>query len=211
MERIGIFGTSGMAREIGDLAVLSGYSPIYIARNQVELDAWNYSAEAMLESCVEQYMHMPYVVGIGENIARQRLVQRFDGKIQFANLIHPSATFGLGQKQTIEACQGVIVCAGVRFTNCIKVGNFCIFNQNATIAHDVIIEEYVHLAPGSIISGNVHIGARCWVGAGAVINQGGRDSKLTVGMDTVIGSGSVVISACDANAIYAGVPARRIK
>lgn len=211
MNQLGIFGTSGMAREAGDIAWELGYRPLYIARDQVELDAWTFSGEAILESEVDRYRDIGFAIGIGENAVRQKVAQRFAGRLRFANLIHPSASFGRGQRQVIEARQGVIVCAGVRFTNNIQVGDFGIFNQNATIAHDVIVEDFVHVASGTCISGNVHIGARCWVGAGAVINQGTNTSRLCVGADTVIGSGAVVVKACEPNGIYVGIPAKRIK
>jgi sugar O-acyltransferase (sialic acid O-acetyltransferase NeuD family) len=211
MKTFGIFGTSGMAREAGDIACELGYSPIYIARDQSELDAWAFPAEAILEADVLRYRGTPFVIGIGENAARQRLAQRHAGEIHFSNLIHPSATFGQGQRKAIEERQGIIVCAGVRFTNNIQLGNFCIFNQNATIAHDVVIEDFVHIAPGSIISGNVHIGLRSWIGAGAVVNQGAGNAKIHIGADAVIGSGAVVVKPCEAKAIYVGVPAKRIK
>ncbi|MEN3031002.1 hypothetical protein [Chromobacterium amazonense] len=211
MKRLGIFGTSGMAREAGDIAYEMGYTPIYIARDQTELDTWHFHAEAILEADVLRYRDIPFIIGIGENLIRQQLVQRYERQINFFNLIHPSATFGREQRSLIEKLQGIIVCAGVRFTNNIKVGNFCIFNQNVTIAHDVIVEDFVHIAPGSIISGNVHIGLRSWIGAGTVINQGENNRKLHIGTDTIIGSGTVVVKPCEANAVYAGVPAKRIK
>ena len=46
---------------------------------------------------------------------------------------------------------GVIICAGVRLTNNIKVGNFSILNLNATVGHDTIIEHFVNVAPGKYI------------------------------------------------------------
>jgi acetyltransferase-like isoleucine patch superfamily enzyme len=52
---------------------------------------------------------------------------------------------------------------------------------------------------------------RCWIGAGAIVNQGAPNMKLKIGNDTIVGSGSVVVKSCDANSIYAGVPARRIR
>ena len=99
----------------------------------------------------------------------------------------------------------------MRFTNNIAIGEFSIFNLNATVGHDVIVEDFVNVAPGVNISGNVHLGTRCWIGTGAVINQGTNESKLTIGSDTTIGSGSVVVKKCEANAVYVGIPAKRIK
>jgi sugar O-acyltransferase (sialic acid O-acetyltransferase NeuD family) len=211
MKRVGIFGTSGMAREAGDVANCLGYTPLYVARDQAELNNWNFPAEAILESDVLRYQNIPFVIGIGENNIREKVAKRYRDQLTFCNLIHTSATFGYLQRQAIECQQGIIVCAGVRFTNSIQVGDFCIFNQNATIAHDVLIGSFVHVAPGSPISGNVDIGNNCWIGAGAVLNQGTPEKKLLIGSHTTVGSGAVVISSCESNAVYAGVPAQKIK
>lgn len=211
MNRLGIFGTSGMAREAGDIACELGYAPVYVARDQAELAAWSFPGEAILESNIDRYTDMGYAIGIGDSNIRQRVAQRFAGCLRFVNLIHPSATFGHAQRQIIEARHGVIVCAGVRFTNNIRVGDFTIFNLNATISHDVVIDDFVYVAPGAHIAGNIHIGMRCWIGTGAAINQGTGDSRLHIGADTVIGSGAVVVKTCEPNAVYVGIPAKRIK
>lgn len=211
MNRIGIFGTAGMAREAGDIAWELGYAPVYVARDEAELDAWHFPGEVILEKDVDAYQEMGYAIGIGDNGIRQRIAQRYAGRLRFVNLIHPSASFGKGQQQRIEDRQGIIVAAGVRFTNNIQVGDFCIFNLNATISHDTLIEDYVYVAPGAHVTGNVRIGARSWIGTGAAINQGRENLKLDIGADTVIGSGAVVVKECEPNAVYAGVPARRIK
>jgi len=105
----------------------------------------------------------------------------------------------------------VVVCAGVRFTNAIEVGDFAIFNLNATIGHDVVIDDFVNIAPGASVSGNVHLGTRVMIGTGAAINQGTPEAKLVVGAGTVIGSGAVVVADCEPDAVYVGVPARRIR
>lgn len=211
MNRIGIFGTSGMARETGDIALELGLEPVYVARDLNELDAWSFSGQVMLESDIHRYQDMGYVIAVGDNKIRQQISQRYAGRFRFINLIHPSASFGKGQRKLVEDKLGIIVCAGVRFTNNIQVGDFCIFNLNSTISHDVVIEEFVYVAPGVQITGNVHVETRAWIGAGVVINQGKESLKRLIGADTTIGSGAVVVQDCEANAIYVGVPARRIK
>ncbi|RBP25027.1 sugar O-acyltransferase (sialic acid O-acetyltransferase NeuD family) [Marinobacter pelagius] len=200
-----------MAREAGDIAWLLGLEPVYIARDEIELRAWSFSHQVILERDVEHYTDMPFVIGIGENTIRKAVAERFKGSLTFINLIHPSATFGFAQRELLEQGEGNIVAAGARFTSGTTVGNFCIFNQNATIAHDCIVESYVHVAPGANLSGNVHLKTGCWVGAGAVVNQGSNSQKRVVGENTVVGSGAIVIKDCEANAVYAGVPAKRIK
>ena len=211
MSRIGIFGTSGMAREAGDIAWELGLEPIYVARDEAELHSCAFEGRVILESDIDRYPDIGYVIGIGDNGIRQRIAKRNAERLNFVNLIHPNATFGKGQRELIEAKRGVIVCAGVRFTNNIQVGDFCIFNLNSTISHDVVIDEFVYVAPGVHITGNVHIETRAWIGIGVAINQGTENLKRRIGADTTIGSGAVVVKDCEPNAIYVGIPARRIK
>lgn len=211
VNKVGIFGTSGMAREVGDIAWALGLEPIYVARDQAEVQAWDVLAPVIMEQDVRHYSDMPYVIGIGECAVRKAIAKRFNDQLRFTNLIHPSATFGLAQREVMESCTGAIIAAGVRLTSGISVGDFCIFNQNVTIAHDCIVGAYVHVAPGANVSGNVHLQDGCWIGAGTVINQGSITKKLEVGTNTVVGSGAVVIDDCDPDAVYVGVPAKRIK
>lgn len=211
MKKIGVFGTSGFAREVADIAYEHGYQVIFIARDETEINACHYSDEIILEKDINQHVHMKYVIGIGDNATREKVARQFSNDLTFVNLIHPSASFGRMQRQAIEVRKGVIVCAGVRFTNNILVGDFTVFNLNATIGHDVIVEDFVNVAPGANISGHVHLDTRCWIGTGASINQGTMDNKLTIGSDTVIGSGSMVNKSCESNAVYFGVPVKKIK
>lgn len=211
MSRIGIFGTSGMAREAGDIAWELGLEPVYVARDQAEMDAYAFPGQLILESDIDRYQDIGYVIGIGDNSIRQRIAQHYSGRLRFTNLIHPSASFGRGQRELLEGKRGVIVCAGVRFTNNTQVGDFCIFNLNSTISHDVVIGDFVYVAPGAHVTGNVQIEARAWIGTGVAVNQGTVNHKRRIGADTKIGAGAVVVKDCEPNAIYAGIPARRIK
>ena len=200
-----------MAHEVGDIAWALGLEPIYVARNQAEAQAWCFPEPVILEQDVELYADIPYVIGIGEGGIRKAVAERFKDQLTFVNLIHPSATFGLAQREVIESSRGAIFAAGARLTHGISVGDFCIFNQNATVAHDCIVGNYVHVAPGANVSGNVYLHDGCWVGAGAVINQGNQDKKLEVGVNTVVGSGAVVVDDCDPDSVYVGVPAKKLK
>jgi sugar O-acyltransferase (sialic acid O-acetyltransferase NeuD family) len=211
MKKFGIFGTSGFAREVGDIACELGFQPLYVARDLTELQAWDYSSEIIVESDLDRYSDIHFAIGIGDNAVREKVAKRYAGQLSFANLIHPSATFGQCQRLVIEARIGVVVCAGVRMTNNIQIGDFVIFNLNSTIGHDVIVDDFVNIAPGVSISGNVHLRSRCSVGTGAVVNQGSGSVKLHIGEDTIIGSGSVVVKNCESHATYVGIPAKRIK
>ena len=212
MRRLGIFGTSGFARDVADVAHDLGYMPFFIARDAAERDAWRYADDVILESCIDSVAsEAVFAIGIGDNDVREKIARRHSGKLKFVTLIHPSASFGRGQRALVEAAQGIVVCAGVRFANNISPGDFGIFNLNATVGHDVEIGGFVNVSPGANISGNVSLGERCWIGTGAMINQGTPEIPLVIGDGTVIGSGSVVVRDCVPHAVYVGAPARRIK
>lgn len=211
MSRIGIFGTSGMAREAGDIAWELGLEPVYVARDKAELDAYKFSGKIILESDINRYQDIGFVIGIGDNGIRQHIAQRYNNRLRFTNLIHPSASFGKGQRILLEAKQGVIVCAGVRFTSNILIGNFTIFNLNVIINHDCIIGDYVTISPQACVLGNIEIKSGAWIGAGAIINQGNSSSKRVIGENAMIGSGTVVLKDCDPNSTYVGSPARKIE
>ena len=211
MTGVGILGTSGLAREIGDIADALDLPAIFFARDAAELDHWTGVQQCVIENDIGKYRDLMFVVGIGESAIRRRVVEKFAATLRFGNLIHPAATFGRGQRAAVECGLGNVVAAGVQMSNAIAIGNFCIFNPNATIGHDVVIEDFVTICPSATISGNVHVAAGAWIGAGVVINQGNRERKLSIGADAVIGSGAVVTRDCEAGGVYAGVPARRLR
>lgn len=200
-----------MAREAGDIASAVGLEPVYVARDERELDNWSFSAQVILEQVVEQYSDMQFVIGIGDGSIRKSVADRFGDNLRFTNLIHPTASFGVAQLNELSNCRGTIIAAGARLASGISIGDFCIFNQNSTVSHDCVLGNFVHIAPGANVLGSVYLRDGCWVGAGAVINQGEHSKKLEVGENTVVGSGAVVINDCAPNAVYAGVPANRMK
>jgi sugar O-acyltransferase (sialic acid O-acetyltransferase NeuD family) len=210
-KRIGIFGTSGMARESRDIADALGVSVVFVACDSAELATFAEHGDSILESDAERFKDMPFVIGIGEGAIRRKIATRFAGKIKFGNLIHPTSTFGRGQREVVESRQGIIICAGVRLTSNIVVGDFSIFNLNATVNHDCVVGNFVTISPQACILGNVEIKSGAWIGASATINQGTNVAKRMIGSDTIIGSGAVVLHDCEADSVYAGVPARKIK
>jgi sugar O-acyltransferase (sialic acid O-acetyltransferase NeuD family) len=206
---IGIFGTSGHAREVADVAFDLGFRPIFIAHDRAAIDGWSFEDDVVLETDLGR-RDWKFAIGIGDNARRQAVASRH-ASLAYVTLIHPTATFGRAQRARVEASRGGVVCAGARLTNNIAVGDFVVFNRDANVGHDVGIGDYAHLAPCACVSGNVRIGARAWIGAGVVVNQGTSALPLSIGDDAVIGSGAVVVADCDAHGVYAGVPARRLR
>ena len=59
---------------------------------------------------------------------------------------------------------------------------------------------------GAATSAAITVGNGCWIGARSVILPGVR-----IGPGTVIAAGAVVTANTDANSVYAGVPARKLR
>lgn len=210
-KKIGIFGISGMAREARDIAELFGMSTIFIVGDEEDRKSFDGTEEVILESDIDRISNIPFAIGIGDCAARRAIAQRYERKISFCNLIHPSASFGQNQRSQLESVTGVIICAGVRITSNVSIGKFTILNLNATVSHDSIIGSYTTVSPQACILGNIEIKSDVWIGAGAIINQGENERRRLIGQNTVIGSGAVVVDDCEPDSVYAGVPARKIK
>ncbi|MFW6029921.1 MAG: transferase, partial [Halanaerobiales bacterium] len=78
-----------------------------------------------------------------------------------------------------------------------------IINTASIIEHDNYIEDFVHISPGVNLAGNVRVRSRSWVGIGSNVIQG-----VTIGSDTIIGAGSVVIKDIGEKKKAFGVPCK---
>ena len=122
-----------------------------------------------------------------------------DGR-RFTGVRHPSAVVSPFAEvdDTAQVLARAVVQAGA------VVGPGCIVNTGAVIEHDCRLEPFTHCAPGSILCGDVRIGATCHIGAGAVVREG-----VTLGDGVVVGAGAVVVDDHAGPALLLGVPARR--
>ena len=120
----------------------------------------------------------------------------------FATLIDPSVV--MSERVTIG--EGSIVCANSIATIDIAIGKHVIINTACTIGHDAVLEDYVTVYPGVNISGNTQIKSCSELGTGMQIIQG-----KTIGANSVIGAGAVVIEDIPENCTAVGVPAKPVK
>lgn len=81
------------------------------------------------------------------------------------------------------------------------IGNGVIVNTGSIVEHDCKLENFVHLAPGSILCGGVAVGENSHIGAGAIIKQ-----SIIVGSNSIIGMGSVVLNNIPPNSVAYGNP-----
>lgn len=81
-----------------------------------------------------------------------------------------------------------------------------IINTASTIEHDCIISQFCHIAPKSLLCGEVEVGDNTHIGAGSVIKQ-----QIKIGSNSIIGMGSVVLKDIKSNVVAYGNPCKEVK
>ena len=131
---------------------------------------------------------------------RNKIINKF---VTFPTLVHPNVLIGT---DSVVIGEGNIICASNIITVNIEIGNFIILNLQCTVGHDTVIKDYCSFMPTVNISGEVIIEEGVYVGTGAkIINL------LTIGENTIVGSGAVVAKSLPANCTAVGIPAKPIK
>jgi sugar O-acyltransferase (sialic acid O-acetyltransferase NeuD family) len=152
---------------------------------------------------IEQLKNYKYFVGIGDNTIRKAVTQNLIPHLGLPiNAIHKQSIMATN----VELGEGILIAAGTTINPCVSIGDGVICNTNASIDHECIIEPYVHIAPGAVLCGNVHVGENSFIGANSVIKQG-----IQIGKNVTIGAGSVIVKNILEEGVYAGNPAKKIK
>jgi len=141
-------------------------------------------------------------VAIGSNSVRQKIQEKLEAEgASIPVLIHPDAIIG----EQVEIGDGTAVMAGAIINCCTRIGKGCIINTGATVDHDNLIEDYVHISPGVHIAGTVKIGKGTWLGVGSIVSN-----NVNITSGCIIGAGAVVVKDITEPGTYIGVPARRV-
>ena len=173
-----LYGASGHAKVIIDI----------IKANQLELNALFDDNEQLTNlsgypiwspSLINEKIDL--LISIGNNEIRRKIAETLP--MNFVTLAHPSAI--ISPTATLDS--GSVVMQGAILQSDVKVGKHVIVNTAASIDHECVLADYVHVSPNSTLCGNVSVGEGTWIGAGSVILPG-----VTIGKWCTIGAGSVV-------------------
>lgn len=107
------------------------------------------------------------------------------------------------QMDDVVIGDGACLSPFVTLTSNIRIGRCFHANLYSYVEHDCTVGDFVTLAPGAKVNGNVTIGDHVYIGAGAVIRQG-----ITVGARATIGMGAVVTRDVPEGITMTGNPAR---
>lgn len=194
--KVAIFGSSGMARSVVDIADTMGFCEVVFIDRMVGVEPIT-GISVVSENKVMHLADEGFVfsIGIGNNIVRRKIADNF-ASLPFVNMVHSSATFGRGSRDLLAKTRGNIIMAGSVLSGNISFGNFGLFNFNCVIGHDVHFGEFVHLGPGAFVAGNVNVGDNAYIWAGAMVRNGGGDhSRILIGENSILGMGAAAISS----------------
>lgn len=147
-----------------------------------------------------------FFVAIGNNLTRMKLLADLKTKgASIATLVHFNSILG----SDVEIGAGSVIMPGVIINSCSRIGKGCIINTGASVDHDNIIEDYVHLSPGVRLAGTVHVCQGSWIGIGGVVNNNVKISGGNVSHPVIIEAGSVVVKDIVESGVYGDVPSNR--
>lgn len=107
------------------------------------------------------------------------------------------------QMDQVTIGNGACLSPFVTLTSNTRIGRCFHANLYSYVEHDCIIGDFVTLAPGAKVNGNVTIGDHAYIGSGAIIRQG-----ITIGAGAVVGMGAIVIRDVLPGATVVGNPAK---
>lgn len=143
------------------------------------------------------------IICVGNNRTRKKLAEEMSQQgITFGTAIHPSVI--MSKYASVD--EGTVIMQGVVIQSCAKIGKHCIVNTSASIDHDNILGDFVHISPHATLCGEVEVGEGTWIGAGIVVKQ-----CVKIGRWSVIGAGSVVVHDIPDGVLAYGNPCKVIR
>jgi sugar O-acyltransferase (sialic acid O-acetyltransferase NeuD family) len=190
--KLALFGHGGHAREvaaqIGDVITFF-----------VDDEYSGGEARPISEFDPNEYLMM---VAVSESSHRSDIVGKLPKETRYFSFVHPTAII---MSDDVKIGEGSFIGANSILTTNIQIGKHAILNRGNHIGHDCVIGNYFSAMPGAIVSGNVHIGNRVYLGTNSTVIE-----KKDLHHDIKIGANGVVIKDIESSGTYVGCPVKKI-
>ena len=188
--KLALFGYGGHAREV---AVQIGQNVTFF----VDDDYVTENTKPISSFDPLEYVMMVAVSDVND---RKRIVDSLPKETTYFTFVHPTV---LSMDNNIEIGEGSFIGAYSILTTNIKVGKHSILNRGNQIGHDCSIGDYFSAMPGAVVSGNVIIGEKVYMGTNSSIKE-----KLHISSNVIIGSNGSVVKNIITDGVYVGVPVK---
>ena len=189
--RLLIFGTGGHAKSVVEAIVARGEDEVMGLINEDGssvpfLDGYSVlGANEDALAIARERKADGAIVALGDAAVRRAIVESLEGKLLFPSVVHPAAW--VSPSSTIG--EGTVVFAGSVVGASTIIGRHCILNTRASVDHDCVIEDFVHVCPGVTLAGHVRIGEHSWIGVGSTVVD-----RVALPRETFVRAGSCVIT-----------------
>lgn len=200
---LAVIGAGGHGRVVADTAELLGWSVVFFDDH-----AGSHVVDWPVAGSIMSLLDSPErvdgaIVAIGNNRVRVELAHRLIAAgVAVPAIVHPRAS--VSSRANLGA--GAFLAAGAIVNIGAQLGMATIVNTGASVDHDCILADGVHLSPGVRLSGTVSIGEQSWLGTGSSVRN-----NVTIGSNSIVGVGSAVVADIGDGVIAQGVPARVVR
>ena len=212
MKDIAIFGVGGFGREV--LTLIQDINKVEPTWNVVGFfdDGYEIGYESHglknlggVKELNEWKTPLAVTIAIGTPRIKRGILRNIKNPlIEYPTLIHPTVI--IGDKDYVKIGKGCIFCAYTVITCDVEIVNFVILNLACTLGHDTTVKDHCAFMPTCNISGECVIEESVYCGTGVkIINQ------TSIGADTIVGAGAVVVKTLPAKCTAVGAPAKAIK
>lgn len=200
---VAIIGYSGHAYVIIDILLNAGrLVTAYCDQAEKTLNPYHLQYLGKESEVIKKLKKFDFFACVGHNGIREKIHMQMSAYLgNPINAIHPSAVIS----SSVKMGDGVMVAANATINPLAEIGRGVICNTSCTIDHECKIEDFVHVAPGAVLCGNVTIGRGTFVGANSVIRQG-----IIIGKNVTIGAGTVIVKDIPDNVTVVGNPQKQL-
>lgn len=161
--------------------------------------------QEQLDELIERHDVNGGIITIGDNWSRKLVRDCIVDQVpdfRFVNAIHPLTIIG----KNVSIGIGVVAMSGCIINPESMIEDFCFMATGAQLEHDSRMCEYSSISAGSITGGKVIIGRYSAITLGVTVLD-----RITIGENTVVGSGSLVTKCLPDNVLAYGSPAKIVR